>query len=104
MAERMLFAEEVAEVLGVLPRSITVYQYEAAKARREGKADSGTFPEPADKVRREIPREGRHAIAVQSNRWRASDIAQWVLARPESPGWPEERREEVANRLRSMAA
>lgn len=104
MAERMLFAEEVAEVLGVLPRSITMYHYEASRARREGTANSGTFPEPAERVRREIPREGRHPVAAMSNRWSATDIARWVMDRPDAPGWPAERREEVANRLRSMAA
>lgn len=104
MAERMLFAEEVAEVIGVAAASIKVYQYEASRARREGKADESTFPEPADKVRREVPRAGRHPVSVMSNRWRATDIAAWVEHRPASSGWPEDRRHEVAARLRAMAA
>lgn len=104
MAEHMLFAEELAEIIGVAAGSIKMMQWEANKARREGTADEGTFPEPAGKVRRSVPRDGRHPVTVMSNQWRASDVAAWIEHRPASTAWPEERRAEVAARLRSLMA
>jgi predicted DNA-binding transcriptional regulator AlpA len=104
MAERLLYGDEVAEIIGVAARSITAYHYEANRLRAEGKADESTFPEPVDRVSRPVPREGRHAVAVMANRWRASDIAAWVEHRTVTARWPEERRAEVAAGLRAMVA
>lgn len=104
MAERLLFAEEVADLIGVGPTGVKQLLSNARRDRAAGGTGPGLFPEPADRVKREQPREGRPAVAVWSNRWRPADIAAWVESRPESTRWPAARRQAVADQLREMVA
>lgn len=103
MTERLLYAEEVAELIGTEPGAIKQYLARSHRARAAGASGPHLFPEPADRVKRPVERGGRHSVAAWSNRWRAADIAAWVEARPESSRWPAVRREAVAAQLRDSA-
>lgn len=100
---RLLFADEVAELIGVAAENVKFYLYEGNRARRDGTATAATFPAPYDKSARQVW-NGHHNVTIASNRWKASDIAAWILARPASAAWPDQRRAEVAGRLSAMVA
>ena len=99
---RLLFADELAAVIGVDAKTIKFYNQDGKKARAAGKATLGTFPEPVDTVPRPVW-NGHHNVTVHSNRWKLADIIVWLENRASNPRWPDlaDRSKEVAAQLRA---
>lgn len=106
---KLLFAEEVAEVIGVTGKGvIKQYLADARRAKADAassgaEAPAGLFPEPYDTVDRPVW-NGHHNITVASNRWHPGDLAAWIETRAPNSRWNAERRTAVAAQLREMLA
>lgn len=103
MADRMLFAEEVAEVIGIKPAGVKQMLWEARQARKDPNPPAGLFPEPDDIVPRTVSNR-HHQVTVSSPRWKAETVATWIENRPPNSRWNADRRAAVAAQLRALAA
>lgn len=70
--ENLLTLDEVAELIGVAPRSIRVYHQRASNRRRAGKATDTDMPAPADQF-------GRTPV------WTRDSIQEWDAKREKRP-------------------
>lgn len=104
MNDRLMFAEEIAETIGVDPKTIKFYHQDGKRARAAGKTGLGIFPAPADAIRRPVW-NGHHNVTVLSNRWRVADLIVWLENRESNPRWPNlaERSREIAAQLRQAS-
>lgn len=90
MGERLLYAEDVAEICGYTPATVIVKASAARRRHERGEpAGPSDLPLPVDWQRRQVTTQGGHTRTARSPRWRKADIDSFLATRrPRSRGRP----------------
>jgi len=87
-ADRLLWPEEAAALLGVAMTTFKAMHTRARRAAEDGTTRAAHLPLPVGKARREVPRRHGHPITVDSPQWSERDLLAFQANRPGSPGRP----------------